>query len=138
MLSSFDAHPVLVHPRPYRHIDVRPLTGVLGADILGVDLREPLSQDVWAEIRNAFADHQVILFPDQQLSHEQHVAFARGFGEVIRLPQLHSVEGQPDVQIIRRLAPDPGRVVGENWHADRTSLDDPPPAVQKRSLAAPP
>ncbi|WP_048439053.1 TauD/TfdA family dioxygenase [Caenimonas sp. SL110] len=138
MLSSFDAHPVLVHPRPYRHIDVRPLTGVLGADILGVDLREPLSQEVWTEIRDAFADHQVILFPDQKLSHEQHAAFARGLGEVIRLPQLHSVEGHPDVQIIRRLATDTGRVVGENWHADSTYLDEPPGAVVMRAVDVPP
>ena len=44
------------------------------------------------------------MFPDQAVSHEQHVAFARGFGEVIHLPQLHSVDGHPDVQVIRRLA----------------------------------
>jgi alpha-ketoglutarate-dependent taurine dioxygenase len=136
-LSSFDAHPVLVHPRDYRHIEVRPLTGVLGADIVGVDLREPLADEVWAEIRDAFADHQVILFPDQKLSHEQHTAFARGLGEVIRLPQLHSVEDHPDVQIIRRLATDTGRVVGENWHADSTYLDEPPRAVVMRAVDVP-
>lgn len=137
-LSSMDAHPVLVRPRSYRHIDVQPLTGVLGADIRGVDLRETLAPEVWAEIGDAFADHQVILFPDQKLSHEQHVALARGFGEVIRLPQLHSVEGHPDVQIIRRLATDTGRVVGENWHADSTYLDEPPLAVVMRAVDVPP
>ncbi|WP_439520411.1 TauD/TfdA dioxygenase family protein [Hydrogenophaga sp.] len=137
-ISSMDAHPVLVRPRSYRHIDVQPLTGVLGADIRGVDLRETLTPEVWAEIRDAFADHQVILFPDQKLSHEQHVAFGRGFGEVIRLPQLHSVEGHPDVQIIRRLATDTGRVVGENWHADSTYLDEPPLAVVMRAVDVPP
>lgn len=136
--STLDAHPVLVHPRAYRHIDVQPLTGVLGADILGVDLRAPLGDDVWDEIRNAFADHQVVLFPDQKLSHEQHVTFARGFGEVIRLPQLHSVDDHPDVQLIRRLATDTGRVVGENWHADSTYLDEPPLAVVMRALDVPP
>jgi alpha-ketoglutarate-dependent taurine dioxygenase len=137
-LSSMDAHPVLVRPRAYRHIEVRPLTGVLGAEIFGVDLRESLAPAAWDEIRQAFADHQVILFPDQPVSHEQHLAFARNFGQVIRLPQLHNVDGYPEVQIIRRLATDTGRVVGENWHADSTYLEEPPGAVVMRAVDVPP
>jgi alpha-ketoglutarate-dependent taurine dioxygenase len=137
-LSAMDAHPVLVRPRAYRHIEVLPLTGVLGAEIVGVDLRESLAPGAWDEIRQAFGDHQVILFPDQPVSHEQHLAFARHFGQVIRLPQLHSVDGHPEVQLIRRLATDTGRVVGENWHADSTYLDEPPGAVVMRALDVPP
>lgn len=136
--SSFDAHPVLVHPRHYRHIDVQPLTGVLGAEIFGVDLREPLAPDAWEETKQAYADHQVIIFPGQKLSHEQHLAFARRFGEVIRVPQLNSVEGHPDLQIIQRRATDTGRVVGENWHADSTYMDEPPAAVVMRAVDVPP
>lgn len=136
--SSFDAHPVLVHPRAYRHIHVQPLTGVLGAEITGVDLREPLAAEVWTEIHQAFTDHQVILFPEQPLSHEQHLAFARHFGTVQQLPQLHSVEGHPQVQMIRRLATDTGRVVGENWHADSSYMDEPPLAVVMRAVDVPP
>ena len=137
-LSSMDSHPVLVHPRAYRHIDVRPLTGVLGAEIFGVDLRQSLAPEAWQEIHQAYADHQVIMFPDQPVSHEQHLSFARHFGQVIRLPQLHSVDGYPEVQMIRRLATDTGRVVGENWHADSTFLDEPPDAVVMRALEVPP
>ncbi len=137
-LSSFDNHPKLVHPRAYRHIEVRPLTGVLGAEIFGVDLRQPLAADTWDEIGQAFADHQVILLPDQPVSHEQHLAFARHFGEVIRVPQLHNVDGYPEVQIIRRLASDTGRVVGENWHADSTYMEQPPLAVVMRAVDVPP
>ncbi|HSV81881.1 MAG TPA: TauD/TfdA family dioxygenase [Ramlibacter sp.] len=136
--SSFDMHPVLVQPRAYRHIQVAPLTGVLGAEITGVDLREPLATDTWDEIRQAFADHQVIYFPGQKLTDEQHLAFSRHFGEVITVPQLHSVDGHPEVQIIRRLATDTGRVVGENWHADSTYLDEPPAAVVMRAVDVPP
>lgn len=136
-ISTLDAHPKLVHPRAYRHLAVEPLTGVLGAEVRGVDLREPLAPEVWQEIRQAFADHQVLLFPDQPLTHEQHLAFSRHFGEVIRVPQLLGVEGYPDVQIIRRLASDTGRVVGENWHADSTYLDTPPAAVVMRAVDVP-
>lgn len=136
--SSFDNHPQLVHPRTYRHIQVEPLTGVLGAEITGVDLRESLAPEAWQEILDAYTDHQVVLFPGQQLSHEQHLAFSRHFGQVIRLPQLHGVDGHPEVQIIRRLATDTGRVVGENWHADSTYLDEPPAAVVMRAVDVPP
>jgi len=135
--SSLDAHPVLVHPRNYRHIEVQPLTGVLGAEIFGIDLRHELSLEVWEEIRDAFVDHQVIMFPKQMPTHEQHLTFARGFGQVIQLPQLPSVEGHPDIQMIRRLASDTGRVIGENWHADSTYFDEPPRAVVMRAVDVP-
>lgn len=136
--SSLDSHPALVHPRSYRHIRVEPLTGVLGAVITGIDLREPVMPEAWQEIAQAFQDHQVVMFPDQPVTHEQHLAFSRNFGEVIRLPQLHGVEGHPEVQIIRRLATDTGRVVGENWHADSTYLEEPPDAVVMRAVDVPP
>lgn len=121
----------------YRHIEVKPLTGVLGAEIVGVDLREPIDEAVWAEIERAYADYLVIYFPDQNISHQQHIDFARRFGPVAPVPQLHSVEGYPDVQIIRRRAADTGRVIGENWHADSTYLECPPAAVVMRSIDVP-
>ncbi|RYY60547.1 MAG: TauD/TfdA family dioxygenase, partial [Comamonadaceae bacterium] len=103
-----------------------------------VDLREPLAPAAREEILQAFADHQVVLFPGQKLTHEQHLAFSGIFGPVSRVPQLHNVDGFPEVQIIRRLATDTGRVVGENWHADSTYLDEPPAAVVMRAVDVPP
>ena len=78
------------------------------------------------------------MLPDQDISHEAHREFASLFGPVDRVPQLHSIDGHPDVQIIRRRATDTGRVVGENWHADSTFLDEPPAAVVMRAVDIPP
>jgi alpha-ketoglutarate-dependent taurine dioxygenase len=126
-------------PAPrFRHIDVRPLTGVVGAEIFGVDLREPLSDDAWEEVLRAFGDWGVVTFPDQPLSDAQHEAFSRRFGELMVLPQLHAVEGHPHVQMIRREASDTGRVIGENWHADSTYFERPPAAVVMRAVEVPP
>lgn len=136
--STFDAHPTLVKTREYQHIQVEPLTGVLGAEITGVDLREPLRPEVWDEIAQAYGDHQVVYFPDQDLTHEQHLAFSRNVGEISSVPQLKGVEGYPEVQIIRRQASDTGRVIGENWHSDSTFLDNPPIAVVMRAVDVPP
>jgi taurine dioxygenase len=125
-------------PDSYRHIQVEPLTGVLGAEIRGVDLRLPVPPETRDEILRAYDEHQVIYLPDQDIPHEAHLAFSALFGEIGSVPQLHSVEGHPAVQIIRRAAADTGRVVGENWHADSTFLDQPPSAVVMRAVQIPP
>ena len=126
-------------PTPsFRHIRVEPLTGVIGAEIHGIDLREPLTPEAAQEVLEAFGRHQVIVLPNQDVSHDAHRAFAALFGPVGRVPQLHHVDGFPDVQIIRRRAQDTGRVVGENWHADSTFLDMPPAAVVMRAVEVPP
>ena len=56
-------------------IEVKPLAGALGAELGGVDLAEPLANRTAAEIHQAFLDHHVIVFRDQQLSPKQQVAF---------------------------------------------------------------
>lgn len=121
----------------FERIRVYPLTGVLGAEIRGVDLRQPLDDATWHEIRDAFHRHQVIYFPDQPLTHEQHIAFSRHFGPVDPVPLLKSIDGYPEVQMIRREAQETGRVLGENWHADSTFLDTPPAAVVMRAMDVP-
>ena len=121
----------------YRRIDVRPLTGVLGAEIRGVDLSRELDDATFAEIREAFHRHLVIYLPDQDISNEQHLAFARRFGPLQRIPQLHSVEGAEDLQKIRREPTDTGRIVGENWHTDSTYMQEPPAAVVMRAIDVP-
>lgn len=131
MLSQFE------NPRKFKRIEVRPLNGTIGAEIRGVDLSQPLDDATWSEVREAFHDYLVVYFPDQPITHEQHLAFSRRFGELMRLPQLHSVEGHNEIQIIRRDADDTGRVVGENWHADSTYYECPPLAVVMRAVTVP-
>jgi taurine dioxygenase len=54
--------------------------GRVGAEILGVDLSRPLAEADFAAIRAAFAEHGVVFFRDQQITEEQHIAFARAWG----------------------------------------------------------
>ena len=54
--------------RNYRHIEVRPLAGALGAEVLGVDMARELDDEVVGEVRQAFLDHLVIFLRDQVLS----------------------------------------------------------------------
>ena len=52
-------------------LNVRPLSGAIGAEITGVDLSKPLTDEQFAEIHQAFLDHLVIFFRDQDLGPEE-------------------------------------------------------------------
>jgi alpha-ketoglutarate-dependent 2,4-dichlorophenoxyacetate dioxygenase len=59
------------------------------AEIGGVDLREPVTPALFAEIEAAFNEHAVLLFRDQPLTDEQHVAFSALFGPVFKATKYH-------------------------------------------------
>ena len=108
-------------------ISIRPLNPVIGAELDGVDLREPLSNDDVATIQDALNKHQVIFLRDQDISTEQHLAFGRRFGELHVHP---SVRGKPREQWPELLPvhadANTGRVAGDKWHTD-VSCDEKPP-----------
>ena len=63
--------------RNYKHIEVRPIAGALGAEISGVDMARDLDDEVAAEVRQALLDHLVIFLRDQKVTPQQQVAFAK-------------------------------------------------------------
>jgi alpha-ketoglutarate-dependent taurine dioxygenase len=125
------------NPQKFKRIQVRPMNSTIGAEIRGVDLSRPLDEATWQEVRQAFADYLVVYFPNQPITHEQHLAFSERFGSLMAMPQLHSVEGFEQIHVIKRDADDTGRVIGENWHADSTYFDSPPAAVIMRAVTVP-
>lgn len=62
-------------------ITVTPLHPLVGASVRGVDLGRPLDPDTFQAVHQAWMDHLVLVFPDQPITDEQHVAFTRYFGE---------------------------------------------------------
>ena len=65
----------------YQHIDVKPISGALGAEIYGADLAT-LTDDVFTEIHDAFLEHQVIFFRDQIITPQQQVKFSARFAQI--------------------------------------------------------
>ncbi|MBT5048629.1 MAG: TauD/TfdA family dioxygenase [Rhodospirillaceae bacterium] len=63
-------------------IAVVPLSNAIGAEIRGVDLREPLTADAARTIEQAWYDHVVIVLRDQDISLDQQKVFAANFGEI--------------------------------------------------------
>jgi len=100
-------------------IEVRPVSGALGAEIHGVDLSEPLSEEVFSDIRQAFWDHSVIFFRDQDLTPEQHIAFAERWGAINVNRFFKQVEGYPKIAEVRK-EPEQEKNIGRFWHTDHS------------------
>jgi taurine dioxygenase len=60
---------------------IRPLAGCIGAEVDGLDVRR-LDDAGFARLRQAFADHCVLAYRDQELSSEDLLAFTRRWGEI--------------------------------------------------------
>ena len=109
----------------YRQISVEPLTPAIGAEISSVDLREPLDDETYAEIRRALLAHGVIFFRNQPIGHEKHLAFGRRFGELHVHPASPCVDNRPELMLVHTDA-DSTRQNGHEWHSD-VSCDEEPP-----------
>jgi len=79
----------------YDTITVDKLTPIIGAEIGGIDLAEPLGNRQIDELHRALAENLVIFFRDQHLSEDQHLAFGRLFGDLHLHPAAPSVAGKP-------------------------------------------
>ncbi len=116
-------------------ITIEPLTPVIGAEIGGVDLSRPLSEQQFGEIRDAFNTYHVLVFRDQVLTAEDHKRFGRLFGKLHvhpyhskNSPPFHAdTRGAPDPEILVVKADQNSRyVAGEGWHSDVTCDVEPP------------
>lgn len=70
-------------------ITVTPLHPLFVAEIGGVDLREPVPPEVFAEIEAAFNEHAVLVFRGQPIADDRHVAFSALFGPVFKATNYH-------------------------------------------------
>ena len=104
-------------------LDIRPMTPAIGAEILNIDLGAPDIADRVTEIRAALLKHGVIFFRDQDLTQEQHIAFARHFGEL----EIHPAtpKDQPNPEVLRIVHGPKSRGSENNWHSDVTWRERP-------------
>lgn len=109
----------------YETITVDKTTPIIGAEIAGVDLRQPLSNQQQDEIHRALAENLVIFFRDQDITAEQHLAFGRLFGELMIHPAAPNIEGHPELLKIYADKDSP-RANGESWHSDVSCEPEPP------------
>lgn len=106
-------------------MEVRKLTGTIGAELLGVDVSTDLSAAVIRDIRQALLDHCVIFFRDQNLTPEQQITFAQRFGEISTTPVYQTHPDYPQIMPVVKEATDKD-IIGDTWHTDETYHPRPP------------
>src|SRR5882757_4075805 len=111
--------------RNYRHIEVKPISGALGAEIEGVDMSKELGDEIVDEIRHAYLEHLVIFLRDQKVTPQQQLAFAKRFGAPIEYPQLKGLPESPMITPVVKLEHERNNF-GGIWHSDTTYLETPP------------
>lgn len=108
---------------PSQSFDVRPLDAPLGAEILGLDLSRPLNAQDFARVHRAHLDHGLLVFRDQHITPEQHIAFSRRFGELqIHVLKQFLLAGHPEIFIISNIVENGQPIglgdAGKFWHSD--------------------
>ncbi|KOF54489.1 MULTISPECIES: TauD/TfdA family dioxygenase [unclassified Achromobacter] len=111
----------------YRHLEIHPIAGALGAEIRGVDLSRPLPDEQFEEVRSALHEHLVIFFRDQNLTPRQHVEFSSRFGELLEVPFVRALDGFPTIlPVMKGKAEKTRRNFGGLWHSDMSYSEKPP------------
>ncbi len=124
-------------------IEVIPTGAALGAEIRGVDLSQPLGDNVFALIERTYDEHGVIFFRDQKVTPQQQVAFTRRFGEIEFniFGERWSVPGSPEIVVVSNVTEDERPVgvrrAGENWHSDMCYTARPPRGTMLYALETP-
>ncbi len=105
-------------------ITVTKLGKHIGASITGVDLSKPLDDNTFAQVSKAFFDNEVVVFPGQQLTPDQQIAFTRRFGTLEHHVRKEArLADQPEIFILSNKVDAQGNAIGAQdagrfWHSD--------------------
>ncbi|HET7158786.1 MAG TPA: TauD/TfdA family dioxygenase [Burkholderiales bacterium] len=103
----------------------------LGAEITGVDLSQPVDDQTFAQIAQAFFDNEVVFFRNQEITPEQQIAFTRRFGVLEQHVRKESRLGSyPEILVISNLLDEQGNAIGSQdagrfWHSDLSYKREP-------------
>ena len=117
-------------------LGVKPLHGRFAVAINDLDLRDVRADYLYPEIRNAFEEHSLLLFPGQQLDDESHTQLAKLFGPLENREQLAGHDEPFKVSAVSNVESDGSLTPKEAlrhldqqanmlWHTDSTFLSTP-------------
>lgn len=115
------------------------LTGFLGAEMSGADLRALDDPGLRSTLRAALAEHRVLVFRDQRLSLAAQKRLTEVFGNLMQLPYVAPMADDPAViAVLKEAHEDGGGVFGGEWHSDFSFLDTPPAGSVLNAAEIPP
>ncbi len=103
----------------------------IGAAITGVDLSQPLDDDTFTRVSQAFFDNEVVFFPGQKLTPEQQIAFTRRFGTLEHHVRKEArLADHPEIFILSNKLDAGGKAIGAQdagrfWHSDLSYKREP-------------
>ena len=101
------------------NILINPTSGSMGVEIHNVDLSKELSDSLFSEIRETFIEHGLIFFRDQELTPDDHLRFAKRWGEININRFFAKVEGYDQIAEVKK-DPDQKINIGGAWHTDHS------------------
>jgi taurine dioxygenase len=108
-------------------MQVRKLTGYMGAEIAGVDLREEIPGDLANALRDALDAHQMIVLRNQHLSIQDQKRLTHVFGPIMKLPYVQPTpEDDEVIAVLKEASETKVGVFGGDWHSDFSFLENPP------------
>ena len=117
-------------------MQVKLLSGALGAEISGVNLQDTSDKN-FEVINNLLLEHKVIFFRNQNITEEEHLTLASRFGPIEQHAYVKGLDNYPKiVRIIKK--PNEKNQWGENWHSDVSYNVKPTKAVILKSIKIPP
>lgn len=117
---------------------VTPIDAPCGAIVTGVDLTSTLSAEQLAQIRAAWLEYHVLVFPDQIIENTDLERFALGFGEFGDDPFFDPIKGHNNIAAIRRDANERTPLFADNWHTDWSFQKKPPIGTCLYGIKIPP
>lgn len=113
-------------------MDIKSLSGVCGAEVVGLDCGGGIDADTFAAVQQGFLDHSLLVFRDQNLTPDQHVAFSQRWGEIKgHILTQYLLPGYEGLLVVSNKKDDQGEPVGiedagRYWHTD-VSYEPVPP-----------
>jgi taurine dioxygenase len=121
--------------------EVRALSLPFAAEVVGLDLRQPLAETVRRQVYDAFVRYHVLAFRDQRLDKDEQIAFSRQFGTLERHIARNRGGDNPLVHTVSNLGGDgrpSGMVASTSWHTDKSFRPEPSLATILHAVTMPP
>jgi taurine dioxygenase len=116
--------------QPRQHFAIKAFDAPLGAEVLGLDLSQPVSDEDFARLHRAHLDYHVLVFRDQHITPGQQVAFSRRWGPLqIHVLRQFQLASNPEVLVISNIRENGQPIglgdAGHFWHSDLSYKETP-------------
>ena len=128
-------------------VEIIPLSDAIGAEIRGLDLREPIDEKTAKEIENAWYEHVVIVLRNQEITLDQQKAFAANFGKIAVRVREGTTRAEREmgenVMLISNIREKNGELVGKlpdgemMFHSDTPYMENPQKATILYAIEVP-